>query len=66
MPQRKRDVRVTRVLRSRPKTGEPARLRALTVEMDFADARLTLSRATGLERQLGQWRLARALKPLQL
>lgn len=66
MPGRKREVRVTRVLRSRPKTGRPAQLRALSVEMDFADARLTLSRATGLERGLAQWRLARALKPLQL
>ncbi|RYH94764.1 MAG: hypothetical protein EON48_19210, partial [Acetobacteraceae bacterium] len=66
VPGRRREVRVTRVLRSRPRSGEPARLRALSVEMDFADARLTLHRATGLERRLTQWQLARALKPLQL
>jgi len=66
VPGWKREVRVTRLLRSRPKTGEPAQLRALTIEMDFADARLTLSRATGIERVLANWRLARALAPLQL
>jgi methionyl-tRNA formyltransferase len=65
-PDRKREIRVTRLLRSAPRTGEPARLRALSIEMDFADARLTLRRATGLERRLTQWQLARALKPLQL
>ena len=63
---RKREVRVSRVLRSGPRTGAPAQLRALSVEMDFADARLTLHRPTGLERGLRKWRLAQALKPLQL
>lgn len=66
LPGRKREVRVSRVLRSGPRTGEPAQLRALSVEMDFADARLTLHRSTGLERGLTQWRLARTLRPLQL
>jgi len=66
VPGRKGPVRVTRLLRARPRTGETAQARALSVEMDFADARLTLHRATGLERGLAQWQLARALKPLQL
>jgi len=63
---RTRPVRVTRLLRTGPKTDEPPRLRPLTVALDFADARLTLQRATGARRALETWRLARALRPLQL
>jgi len=63
---RKRPVRVTEVLRAGPLTGEAPRLRTLSVDMDFADARLRLRRASGLERALERRRLAAALRPLQL
>jgi len=63
---RKWPVRLTEVLSAGPLTGEAPRLRALTFDMDFADARLTLRRATGLERALERRRLAAALRPLQL
>jgi hypothetical protein len=54
------------LVRSEPRTGAAPRLRRQTVEIDFADARLTLRRATGLDRRVEQWRLARLLRPLQL
>lgn len=61
-----RPVRVSGLVRSEPRTGAAPRLRRQTVEIDFADARLTLRRATGLDRRVEQWRLARLLRPLQL
>ncbi len=66
LPGRRRPVRVVSVTRQRARTGAPPALGLLTAELDFADARLTLRRATGLERRLEKWRLARLLRPLQL
>lgn len=66
LPGRRRPVRVVSVTRKRARTGAPPTLALLTVELDVADARLTLRRATSLERSLEKWRLARLLRPLQL
>ncbi len=59
-------VRVGRMVGSAPRTGKAPRLTRLTVQLDFADARLTLRRATGLERELEKQWLAWMLRPLQL
>ena len=66
VPGRKRPVRVSQIVRQEPRSGRSPRLRPLSVEMDFADARLTMKRLTGIERRLESWRLASALGPLQL
>lgn len=66
VPGRAREVRVGRMLRSAPRAGKPLTLSSFTVEMDVADARVTLLRITGMARQWARWRLAWALRPLQL
>lgn len=66
LPGRRRPVRVVSVTRKGARTGARPTVGLLTVELDFADARLTLRRATGLERRLEKWQLARMLRPLQL
>ncbi len=66
LPGRRRPVTVMRVVRRTAPTGAPPSLGVLTIEMDFADARLTLRRATGVERRMERWQLARLLRPLQL
>ncbi len=66
IPGRERPIRVVALTRSRQVTGTPPRLGMLTEDLDYADARLTLRRATRLERRIEQWRLARLLRPLQL
>src|SRR5690606_2466757 len=66
LPGRRRPVRVVSVMRKGARTGARPTLGLLTVELDVGDARLALRRATGLERRLEKWRLARLLRPLQL
>lgn len=66
VPGRDHAVTVDRLVRTSRRTGEPPKLSALTVDLDVADARVTLSRVTGLARQLAQWRLAARLRSLQL
>lgn len=63
---RQRKVIVTKVLREMPLAGSGARLSPLSVELDFADARLRLSRPTRLQRALARWELAWRLRSLQL
>lgn len=66
VPGRDREVGVSRLLRAGARTGEPPQLGALTVELDVADGRVKLLRLTGLARQAARWRLAWALRSLQL
>lgn len=63
---RRRKVIVTRVMREMPLAGTGPQLNPLSVELDFADARLRLSRPTKLQRELAKWELAWRLRPLQL
>jgi methionyl-tRNA formyltransferase len=66
IPGRGRAVTVSRLIRTGRRTGEAPQLAPFTLDLDIADARVRLRRVTGLARQASQWRLAWALRSLQL